>query len=232
MHPRHRIALHIIETSLSAEFGNIITGAVYKPPSGSAGKAAARIAECAHEQLQRTPAAPIFFLGDFNHCKPETALSGFEQYVICRARYNRILDKCYSNIKGAYSAKSEPPLCNSDHNTIHLIPSYKSIFKSCKPVHKTVNVSIETLKGCFLCTDWSIFHSLELDEATDTINDYMKFCIDNVAAKKEVVIYPNNKPYITKEIKESINRKKQAFRNKDRASLKVRSSKRIEATLY
>lgn len=97
------------------------------------------------------------------------------------------------------------------------------MFKSCKPVHKTVNVwtedSIETLKGCFLCTDWSIFHSLELDEAADTITDYMKICTDNVVAQKEVVIHPNNKPYITKEIKECINRKKQAFRNKDRASL-------------
>ena len=76
------------------------------------------------------------------------------------------------------------------------------MFKSRKPVHKTVNVwtddSIETLKGCFLCTDWSVFHALELDEATVTITDYMTFCIDSVVAKKDVTVYPNNKSYITK----------------------------------
>ena len=111
--------------------------------------AAACIAECAHEQLQRTPGAPVFFLGYFNHCKLETALPGFEQFVKCDTRNNAILDKCYGNIKGGYSAKPKPPLSNSDHNTIHLIPAYKSVFKSSKPEHKTVNVwsddAIETV---------------------------------------------------------------------------------------
>ena len=50
---------------LPREFGNIIIAAVYVPPSGNAGRAAACIAECAHEQLQRTTGAPVFFLGDF-----------------------------------------------------------------------------------------------------------------------------------------------------------------------
>ncbi len=38
-----------------------------------------------------------------------------------------------------------------------------------------------------------------------------------MVAKKDVTVYSNNKPYISKEIKECINRKKQAFSNKDRA---------------
>ena len=171
---------------LPREFGNIIIAAVYVPPSGNADRAAARIAECA--QLQHTPGAPVFFLGDFNHCKLETALPGFEQFVKCDTRNNAILDKCYGNIKGGYSAKPKPPLSNSDHNTIHLIPAYKSVFKSSKPEHKTVNVwsddAIETLKGCFLCTDWSLFHALELDEATVTITDYIEFCVGIVVPKK------------------------------------------------
>ncbi len=75
--------------------------------------------------------------------------------------------------------------------------------------------SMETLKGCFLCTDWSIFHQLELNEATDTISDYINFSVDNVVEKKDVV-YPNNKPYIKKDIKKCINNTKLAFRNRDR----------------
>ena len=77
---------------LPREFGNIIIAAVYVPPSGNADRAAARIAECA--QLQHTPGAPVFFLGDFNHCKRDTALPGFEQFVKCDTRNNKILDKC------------------------------------------------------------------------------------------------------------------------------------------
>ncbi len=114
---------------LPREFACVIICAVYIPPSGNAGKAAACIAECAHEQLQRSPRAPIFFLGDFNNCKLETVLAGFEQYVRCDTRKTKILDKCYGNVKNAYAAKSKPPLSNSDHNVVHLIPSYKSVFQ-------------------------------------------------------------------------------------------------------
>ena len=128
-------------------------------------------------------------------------MPGFEQFVKCDTRNNAILDKCYGNIKGGYSAKPKPPLSNSDHNTIHLIPAYNSVFKSSKPEHKTVNVwsddAIETLKGCFMCTDCSLFHALELDEATVTITDYIEFCVGIVVPKKEIVVYPNNKPYVT-----------------------------------
>lgn len=110
--------------------------------------------------------------------------------------------------KRIYSKAKAPPLSNSDHNTVHLIPTYKSVFKTCKPGHKTVNVwtkeSMETLKGSFLYTDWSIFHTLDLDEATTS--DYIKFCADNAVHKKETVVYPNNKSYITKEIKQCINK--------------------------
>ncbi len=150
-------------------------------------------------------------------------LAGFEQYVRCDTRKTKLLDKCYDNVKNAYAAKSKPPLSNSDHNVVHLIPSYKSVFKTCKPEYKMVNVwtedSMETLKGCFLCTDWSIFHQLELDDATDTISYYINFCVDNVVEKKDVVVYPNNKPYITKDIKKCINNKKLVFRNRDKVGL-------------
>lgn len=59
---------------------------------------------------------------------------------------------------------------------------------------------METLKGCFF------------------------FCADNVVEKKDVVVYPNNKPYITKDIKECIHyikKKKLAFRNRDNVGLLV-----------
>lgn len=119
------------------------------------------MADCVHEQLQCTPNAPIIIVGDLNHYNLNSALPGFEQYVKYDTRHNRILDKCYGNIKHAYTAIAKPPLSNADHNTVHLIPTYKTALKSCKPLVKSINAwsedSIETLKGCFFYTLTGIF---------------------------------------------------------------------------
>ncbi len=84
---------------LPREFGNILICSVYVPPNGNASRAASQVADCVHEQLQSTPNAPIFIVGVFNHCDLNTALPGFEQYINCYTRKNRILDKCYGNLK-------------------------------------------------------------------------------------------------------------------------------------
>ncbi len=45
--------------------------------------------------------------------------------------------------------------------------------------------------------------------------------MDNVLTKKDIIVYPNNELYIIKEVKKCINRKKAAFRNKDRVQLRM-----------
>lgn len=103
--------------------------------------------------------------------------------------------------KKAYKSKSRPPLASSDHDTF---PTYRTVLKSSKPVTKDVLLwsedSIESLKGCFLCTEWDIYYSADIDETTEVIADYVNFCTDNVATKKQVTIYHYNKLYITKDI--------------------------------
>ena len=169
------------------------------------------IAHCVHKQLEWTPEALVFILGDFNHCMLEFSLPGFSQYVKSDTRKGKTLDKCYGNIPGAaYIAKIKPPIANSDHDTVHLIPKYRPVLKRSKPVLKTVNVwsvdNVETLKGCFMCTDWGVFtqDNPDINTATDSVTDYIKFCIETVIPKKTVKCFPNNKPYITKEIKDCI----------------------------
>lgn len=91
------------------EFGNILLCTVYVPPSGNAASAATTVADCVHRQLKRSPEAPCFILGDFNHCKLEAVLPRFNQYVDGNTRGKNILDKCYGNVKNAYTAKDNPP---------------------------------------------------------------------------------------------------------------------------
>lgn len=150
---------------LPREFGSILICAAYVPPSANAARAANRLADCVHAQLQHTATAPVFLLGDFNHCRLELVLPGFYQYVKCGTRNTRVLDKCYGNITHAYRAKALPPLANSDHSTVFLMPTYKTALKSNKPQPKIVlewtEDSVETLKGCFYAqtgasfTTWS-----------------------------------------------------------------------------
>lgn len=210
---------------LPREFTNIFICAVYIPPSGNINRAASQIADCVHRHLQNKPDAPILILGDFNQCGLERSLPGFFQYVKCGTRKNNTLDKCYGNIKDAYVAKARPPLGNSDHNAVHLLPIYRSVFKSNKPASKVVNVwssdSIEELKGCFLCTDWDIFYQdTDIDMVTESITSYISFCVDSIIPQKVVRTYPNNKPYITREIKDSIKMKKKAYKSGDIVGLR------------
>lgn len=93
----------------------------------------------------------IFILGDFNHFKLEHLLQGSGQYVNCKERVNKILDKCYGNIKNAFTPKPEPFLANSVHNTIKLIPTFKTMLKQNKTQIKPVwsEDSKEKLKRMF-----------------------------------------------------------------------------------
>ena len=111
---------------------------VYVPPSGKAATTAATISDHVHRLLQKHPDAPAIVLGDFNHCHLDTVLPGFSQMVKRGTRKDRILDKCYVNVKNAYDSRIRPPIANSDHNVVYLIPAYKTKLKSCKPVEREI----------------------------------------------------------------------------------------------
>ena len=65
---------------LPREFGNFLICSIYvPPPSANAARAATLIANYEYKQLERTHEAPVFILGDFNHCKLEFSLPGFSQ---------------------------------------------------------------------------------------------------------------------------------------------------------
>ena len=48
----------------------------------------------------------------------------------------------------------------------------------------------------------------------------MHFCENNVITSKEIKCYPNNKSWVSKELKELLNLKKKAFLEKDQNKIK------------
>ena len=65
-----------------------------------------------------------------------------------------------------------------------------------------------------------------VSEAADVVSSYIGFCEDMLISTKTVKVFPNNKTWISKSIKSTLNEKKIAFQTGDRAE-----RKRVQAKL-
>ncbi|GFS18517.1 citrate synthase [Elysia marginata] len=78
-------------------------------------------------------------------------LPHYHQYVTCPTRNERTIDLAYSNVAEAYKCSPLPPLGDSDHNIISLMPKYRPILKTRKPISQQHRVltpdGIERLQG-------------------------------------------------------------------------------------
>ena len=143
----------------------------------------------------------------------------------CNTRGDARLDLCYSNMKDAYTCKALPKLGDSDHCLVLLSPKYRPIVQRQQPQTITIKQwdenSVDELQASFECTDWDIFIEAnpELNGLTDAVGCYIHFCVECIP-QKTVKVFPNNKPWITKAVKDVINKKKQIFGQGDKIKLK------------
>ena len=149
----------------------------------------------------------------------DSTLPDFHQFVSCPTRKNSTLDLLYANVKEAYTATPLPPLEKSDHNLVLLMPQYKPQIQrqstTKRSFRKWSPEAAEALRHCFECTDWSVLqeaHGEDIEGVTHCTTDYMNLCIDIVVPIRTVRCFPNNKPWITSNVKDILNRKKRAFR--------------------
>ena len=207
---------------LPREFGQLFVMVIYTPPQSNPARAASQIADVVRELQMISPDAPNFIAGDFNSCDLCTCLPTFHQYVTVPTRKNKTIDLLYGNVPDAFKSFVLPPVGKSDHDSVHLVPTYTPKIKSESVFKKTVKVwsqdSIEQLRGCYECTDWNMFleSSDSVNEAADVITDYITFCEDTVIPTKTVKVFPNNKPWITRSLKATLNEKKLAFQIGDK----------------
>lgn len=108
-------------------------------------------------------------------------------------------------------------LRSADHNTVLLVPVYKTILKRVRPQTKNISLwseeSTASLQGCLECTDWDVFYDScsTIDELTDVISNYISFCEEMLIPRKTIKIFPNNKPWFTNSLKALMNERCIAF---------------------
>ncbi|KAG7489287.1 hypothetical protein JOB18_008764 [Solea senegalensis] len=202
---------------LPREIPQVFLTVVYIHPRADTAEAASTIAKLVHQLQNKCPDAPHFILGDFNTCSLKQHLGHLHQYVKCPTRHGKILDLCYGTIKGAYKSFPLAPLGFSDHSCVLLAPVYQPALKKgkveCKEVALWTESAIRELNGCLHNTNWDVFKDscTNLDELTDTVVNYITFCEEMIIPRKTITLYPNNKPWVSKSLKNSINKKKIAY---------------------
>ena len=78
--------------------------------------------------------------------------------------------------------------------------------------------AVEALRDCFESTDWNVLqdtHDEDIEGVSRCTTDDLNFCMDIVVPTKTVRCFPNNKPWITSDVKDILNRKR-AFKDGDR----------------
>ena len=215
------VSLSLRPFYLPREFGRIFLTVVYIPPDANYSIAADIISDLVQRQECVSPDAPKLILGDFNGCSLSDHLPHYTQYVDCSTRKDKTLDKCFGNIPDAYKSVRKPPLSTADHCMIHLLPAYKTKLKSSKPVVRTVKQwtrdATDTLKGEFECTLWDVFFedSHSYSDTVDAVTSYILFNQEKTIPIKTVKFYPNNKPWVSKELKLTLKQKAAAFSKGD-----------------
>lgn len=96
-----------------------------------------------------------------------------------------------------------------------LILAYTPLRKSALTTTKTVKTWPEgashQLQDCFERTNWDIFEHQDLEEHTTIVLCYIKNCMDTVTVDKCIWVYPNQKPWMTKEVQSLLRDRNTAF---------------------
>ena len=128
------------------------------------------------------------------------------QHVKCATRGKTILEHLYSTHRDAYRALPRPQFGKSDHNSILLISAYKQKLKQEAPVtwsiKKLSDEADAKLQDRFDITDRNMFQ-----DSSDDIED--------VVPTVTVHTYPNQKPWITGNIRTELKGSAAAFKVRD-----------------
>ena len=211
---------------LPREFSNVLIINVYIHPESNYAEATRILEDCVAKFEAEYPDSVRIILGDFNKCNFHRSIPTYGQSVGFNTTERGNPDKLYCNIKHAYQARKLPKLGESAHYMVHCLPKYRQVLKREKceklKIRQWDAENTEKLQACFDCTDWPILldPSGDINVNMDIINAYLIFCIDMLVPTKEVVIYPNNKPWVNKELKSLMKEKRRIALSGNRNELR------------
>ncbi|CAH8500208.1 unnamed protein product [Schistosoma mattheei] len=125
--------------------------------------------------------------GDFNSCDCSFLTSlGHQNVVDFPTRLDANLDVVFINDMGVYATRKRAPLSSSDHCIIRVLPKVYGKHGKSTLLHQTKKVkyrnyseeNIRNLKNMFHTTNWELFTDDSLENTTDVITCYLKFCFD------------------------------------------------------
>ena len=78
-------------------------------------------------------------------------------------------------------------------------PTFNRVDRKERTVKSWSEDGITSLHACFEFTDWQCFYDScdVMNELCDAVSSYIHFCVDSTIPSKTVVMYPNNKPWVT-----------------------------------
>ena len=194
--------------------------AVYIPPVANVGIALSLLLKAINTQQRAHPDGVHIIAGDFNQANLKSVLPKFYQHVKCPTRGKNTLDHVYTNIKHAYRAIPLPHLGQSDHLSLLLTPAYTPLRRSAPLQTKTITTwpqdALSQLQDCFLHTEWDVFKHQDLAVHTESVLSYIKYCVGNVTVDKRICVFPNQKPWMTSQVRTLLKVRNAAFRSGDR----------------
>ena len=205
------------------EFHSVVLVGVYIDPSAPQKDILPQLHDVITQTENSFPNSSVIVSGDFNHISLKRIHPNYYQNIdIPTHDSGKTLDHCYTTVKNAYKAVARPRLGISDHKMLLLLPTYKSKLKQQKPETRTVKKwtpeAEEMLQDCFEDTNWNVFKDAceDLDEYTDTVTSYIKFCYDNCIPSKEIKVKGFDKPWFNGNTRNMLHAKLKAAESNDK----------------
>jgi hypothetical protein len=107
------------------------------------------------------------------------------------------------------------------NNYILLIPAYKHKLKQEATVTRSIKLWSDEadakLQDCFASTDWNMFRDSSdgIEEYTTSVIGFINKCIEDVVPTVTVHTYPNQKPWITGNIRTELKARAVTFKERD-----------------
>lgn len=109
------------------------------------------------------------------------------------------LDRAYTGIKEAFKAARRPRRGSSDHIAVMLTPVNRALLTRTRASLKQVRVwkegAMAALRGCFDCTDWSVFreaatkdHITDVTDYAEVVSGYVQKCMEDVSVIRPSLI--------------------------------------------